>query len=212
MNTARTVSVALLVAAAAGRAAAQMPAQVSVLPPQSSAIVNLHGAAIAVLPDVNGDGIQDIAIGSLFGIGGVGRVYIYSGATGAVLRVLRSPTPESDGLYGNSISAVPDIDGDSVADIAVGAPGDSPGNSPRMCGRVYLYSGATGQYIGRLAPLSPEAFGEFGYSVAGLHDVNGDGRGDIAVGAPEDDYRRPGVHLLWRHQSPDPRAYLAVAA
>jgi len=181
------VAAGSLIAMMAGHAAGQMPAQVTILPPATPATVNLHGSTVAVLPDIDGDGVQDIAVGSLFASGNIGRVYVYSGATGQRIRVLSSPTSETDGLYSNSISAVPDVDGDGVADIAVGAPGDSPGNSPQMCGRVYLYSGATGRYLRRLAPLQPEAFGQFGHAVAGLRDVNDDGRGDIAVGAPEDD-------------------------
>ncbi len=33
-------------------------------------------------------------------------------------------------------------------------------------------------------PQAPEPFGDFGRAVAGLGDVNGDGRGEVAIGAP----------------------------
>jgi hypothetical protein len=176
---------ALLLTALAGAAAAQTP-QILRLRPLLPVHVSSHGAAIAVIPDLNGDGKPDIAVTSLFESEHIGRVYIYSGATGQTIRQLVSPNQELDNYYGTSIAAVPDANGDGIADIVVGAPADSPGNSPSQCGRAYLYSGATGQFILRFLPPSPQLLGEFGYAVAGLADLTGDGRGDVAIGAPDE--------------------------
>ena len=183
MLTPRQLTLAASVFAAGTSAFAQVP-QIRLLPPVTPAIVTYHGAAVAALPDVNGDGVADIAVSSLYAIGNIGRVYIYSGATGQIIRQLVSPNPETDSFYGQSISAVPDLNGDGIADIVVGAPMDSPGTSPQANGRVYIYSGATGQFIRRLIPPVQQYFGQFGNAVAGLRDIDGDGRGDIAVGAP----------------------------
>ena len=157
MLTPRHLTIAASLFAAGTSALAQVP-QIRLLPPVTPAIVTYHGAAVAALPDVNGDGVPDIAVSSLYAIGNIGRVYIYSGATGQIIRQLVSPNPEADSFYGQSISAVPDLNGDGVADIVVGAPMDSPGTSPQATGRVYIYSGATGQFILRLIPPSQQYF------------------------------------------------------
>ncbi len=151
-----------------------------------------YGGAVAGIPDVNGDGRGDFAVGAVRepGSGGAaraGRVYIYSGATQAVLRTLTSPNPEVDGGFGSSVSGIPDVNGDGRGDIVVGAPNEDPGASPADCGRAYIFSGATGALLRTLQSAGQEAGGHFGWSVAGLADVNGDGRGDVAVGAPDDD-------------------------
>ncbi|MBL9030998.1 MAG: FG-GAP repeat protein [Phycisphaerae bacterium] len=167
-------------------ATAQVPAPVTLSPPNPTA-VELHGSTVAPIADINGDGKPDIIVGSYFGSGNVGRVYIYSGATGQRIRQLGQPIVEVDGFFGYSLSGVSDVNGDGVPDVIVGAPNDSPGSSPAQCGRVYLYSGATGGFLRTLVPPRAEAFGNFGESVAGIQDLNGDGRGDVVVGFPHED-------------------------
>ncbi|MGE4197349.1 MAG: GC-type dockerin domain-anchored protein, partial [Phycisphaerales bacterium] len=69
---------------------------------------------------------------------------------------------------------VPDLDGDGVDDVIVAAANQIP------YGRVYVFSGATGERIHLLA--SPvNAMGEFGSAVVALSDGDGDGFGDFAV-------------------------------
>jgi hypothetical protein len=53
-------------------------------------------------------------------------------------------------------------------------------------GRAYIFSGRTGQRIKQLRSAGEQAHGFFGYSVGGIQDVDGDGRGDVVVGAPWD--------------------------
>jgi hypothetical protein len=172
------------VAAALLLAAIPAAGQLRNLPPPNNVGVSEHGATVAALPDINGDGIADIAVGGGASSGNSNRIFIYSGANGSLIRVLYPPYSEPSGYFGHSISAVPDTNGDGIPDIAVGAPNHAPGNSPSQAGRVYLYSGATGELLHRLIPAFPVEYGQFGYSVAGIADVNGDGRGDIVVGAP----------------------------
>lgn len=145
-------------------------------------------SAISGIPDVNGDGRGDIIIGAPSEApgaspNGAGRAYIYSGATGALLRILKSPGEELNGAFGYTVSGVPDLDGDGRGDVVIGAPYEDPGTSPTDCGRAYIYSGATGVLLRKLLPPVAEQFGNFGSFVAGIGDVNGDARGDVLVAA-----------------------------
>lgn len=154
------------------------------------------GYSVAAVPDVNGDGRPDIAVGApqvesddmwiVPGFGndeGPGRVHLFSGATGAFLRVLVCPSGEDKAGFGRSVSGVPDVNGDGRGDLVVGAPFDDPGSSPNDAGRAYLFSGATGQLLRKFLPPSNLEGTLFGWSVTGMPDVNGDGRGDVVVGS-----------------------------
>jgi hypothetical protein len=85
----------------------------------------------------------------------------------------------ASGSFGNSISSAGDVNGDGFDDIIVGAPGYSSGT-----GRAYIYFG--GLITNTIADvvLTGEAAGNsFGISVSAGGDVNGDGFGDVIVGA-----------------------------
>ncbi len=94
-----------------------------------------------------------------------------------------SPNEVDDGWFGHAVAGIPDLDGDGLDDVIVGAPGEDPAGFSEA-GRVYIYSGATGAIIRATSSPSDETNGHFGWSVAGLPDVNGDGLGDYIVGAP----------------------------
>ena len=152
--------------------------------PQSFAY---FGWSVAV-GDVNGDGAEDIATGAtnenVSGNTGQGRVYVFSGADHSMIFTLDTPSPQAAGYFGNSV-AVGDVNGDGKGDIAVGAYFENVGGNLDQ-GRAYVFSGADGSLLFTLDTTNPQAFGHFGYSVA-VGDVNGDGEGDIAVGAGAED-------------------------
>jgi hypothetical protein len=155
------------------------------------------GTVVASVPDVNGDGVDDVIVGA-FGqkvgaILGAGRVTIHSGANGAVLRTLVSPNKQTTGWFGGAVAGVPDLTGDGRGDVVVGAYNElgdgTPGNG---IGRVYVFNGATGQWLRTITSPNPEAGGGFGRSVLGLGDVTGDGRGDLVIsGYREDPFAAP---------------------
>ena len=84
-------------------------------------------------------------------------------------------------LLGAAVAACGDIDGDSIADLLVGAPGFAPAGLT-AAGEAKVFSGANGTLV-----LSRDGAGsaqQFGASVDEAGDLNGDGVADLLVGAP----------------------------
>ena len=145
------------------------------------------GQAVAGVPDVDGDGRGDLLIGARNEDGGAldaGRGYLFSGATGALLQTLVSPNPQADGRIGWSVSGVPDVDGDGRGDLLVGAVSEF--NESPVRGQAHVFSGATGELIRSHVSLSTSSGGDFAWSVAGVPDMDGDGRGDVLIGSVSD--------------------------
>ncbi len=153
---------------------------------------DFYGGSVSGVPDVNGDGRGEILVGSAQGADGApltnkpGRAYLYSGANGGLMRVFNSPGAEANGMFGDAVSGIPDVNGDGRGDVVIGAFEEDPGAHPDGCGRAYIFNGVTGALLWKLIPPTPENHGAFGDAVAGVADVNGDGRGDVIVGAPEE--------------------------
>lgn len=127
----------------------------------------------ANLGDLDGDGVTDFATTAPFygGDSAMGKIYVYSGQSGNLLN-------EAIGVEGNrfgySISAAGDVNNDGANDYIVG--GSGPAN------RIVVYSGAD-QTILHDQTTPAEAPENFGASVAGAGDVDGDGHADLFVGA-----------------------------
>lgn len=137
------------------------------------------GAALAGLGDIDADGRADFAIAAPGRAASgadpavPGRVFIYSGATGALLRTLSG---EAHG-FGHALLAAGDQNGDDIPDLLVGSPFAND-----EAGRALLYSGADGSLLRTLDGVA--AGDRFGWSLALVRDQNTDGRGDFAIGAP----------------------------
>ena len=106
------------------------------------------GKALADPGDLNGDGVADLVVGAPgYAVGGSnnkGRVFAFSGATGAVLWTADG-VPLS-GAFGKVVGATADVTGDGVPDLVVGDPGW--GGSSTGLGRVVFVNGATGTLVG----------------------------------------------------------------
>ncbi len=144
-----------------------------------AATTSEFGAEIANAGDVDGDGVDDLMVGepyySLTGNGPYeGRVYIISGATQAVIR------SHSGNGGGDVLAGAGDANLDGYADYAIGSPSYSS-NGHFWNGELVVYSGVDGSV---LWTIEGDAWVELlGFSVAGIDDVDGDGRRDLLVGS-----------------------------
>jgi hypothetical protein len=136
---------------------------------------NVFGISVAVIGDVNSDGRKDFAVGA----SQYEAVFVYSGANGQLLYKLEDETPSVN--FGHAVGGIEDKDGDGIPEVVVSAV--SYPNQSYASGRVYVYSGASAKL---LFHIDGEVRGDqFGWSVAGLSDINGDGFQELMVGAPK---------------------------
>jgi hypothetical protein len=142
---------------------------------------DLFGTAVAGLTDLDGDGYPEVAVGARnAGPAQRGRVDVYSGKTGSLLRQFE-PGPTGAELGGFFVSSAGDVDKDGVNDIYAGDYGDTPDDAGGTGGHAYVWSGKTGTILHDLPAQTPaEGFG-IGRGAAG--DVDYDGYGDLVIGA-----------------------------
>eukprot|EP01129_Flabellula_baltica_P001508 TRINITY_DN1143_c0_g1_i1.p1 TRINITY_DN1143_c0_g1~~TRINITY_DN1143_c0_g1_i1.p1 ORF type:complete len:443 (+),score=83.73 TRINITY_DN1143_c0_g1_i1:98-1426(+) len=107
--------------------------------------------------------------------------------------------------YGGSVCEIGDIDGDGVVDLVVGAHNSNPGLDRTGC--VYLHfmnENGTVRETQRIPHAGMEillnVYANFGYSVACVPDLNGDGVKDLIVGAPGQ-YERGAAYVLFLNTS-----------
>jgi len=147
--------------------------------------------AVGAAGDVDGDGHDDVVVGSVSGANDWGgSVTVHSGLDGSVLF---SVVGEPGDSLGGSVDGAGDLDGDGVPDVVAGAELDgntfvNPGFPPFLppfedkdrAGAIRAFSGVDGT---ELFEVVGDGFDELlGYTVSAAGDVDGDGHGDVIGG------------------------------
>ncbi len=155
-------------------------------PVYSTVVIALDGAydghvlgwALAAA-DLDGDGDDELIVG------GNTQVQVHAGGTGGPSSTATTTlTGATNTGFGLGLGAG-DLDDDGYDDLFVGAPDDSSGR-----GTVFAYHGsAAGIPTTATRSTTGQASGDrFGSTIAAGADFDGDGFGDLAIGAPSRDH------------------------
>ncbi len=163
------------------------------------------GKAIAVIGDIDGDAVQEIAIGAPGAAINTGSVYIVKGSATGTVNLDSAPATlmvriDGGGIFnrfGASIAALNDIDADGKRDFAVGAPmADVTSGTGQnvLSGKAYVFKGKDITSSATLA--SGTAFSgkvkdqAYGASLAATAS------GQLAIGAPRSNADTGGVDMV----------------
>uniref|UniRef100_A0A182QF12 Integrin alpha-2 domain-containing protein n=1 Tax=Anopheles farauti TaxID=69004 RepID=A0A182QF12_9DIPT len=165
-----------------------------------------------VAADVNGDGLLDLIVGApnYFNRTDGGAVYVYLNRGNSFNQQYdQRLTGRLESRFGTSIANCGDLNHDGVEDVAIGAPYESAG-----AGSVYIHFGTK---EGALSPepvqtldpveLFPAGVRTFGCSLAGGHDLDGNGYPDLIVGSYGSDrvvglFARPIINIRTYEEQP----------
>jgi hypothetical protein len=149
------------------------------------------GSSVASAGDVNGDGFSDVIVGAPIyddtnANEGVAFIY-YGNAAGTMTTpvCMLDDADQNDASFGSSVAPAGDVNGDGYSDVIIGAYYITDGANAQE-GRAFVYHGSAAGLSaspGNMPDDADQASANFGVSVAGAGDVNGDGFSDVIIGA-----------------------------
>ena len=169
MKNARMIATLTVVLAAAGAKSAGQELEWSTGGDQDQGLL---GASVVAIPDVNGDGRDDVVAGEP----GAARLQFLSGRNGRSLYDAQFGAA-ADG-FGSRVVLVDDADGDGVSDLVASAPGYT--STLPSQGALVLVSGADGSIL--TSVVGNASIGLLGRSLAAVADIDGDGLRDVIAG------------------------------
>lgn len=138
---------------------------------------------LVVVPDLNGDGFYDVALGTVWGSR---KVYAISGKNGSV--IWQYDTHQyGQGGWVYEVSYAPDLNGDGKVEILAATGNDAYNTGPK---RVFMFSGATGDILWQ------RDLGYSVFSVRAVGDINNDGYPEVAAGTADGGSYAYWVYLL----------------
>ncbi len=149
------------------------------------------GQSVATAGDVNGDGYGDLVVGATGDARGArigaGRASVFYGSATGVESV---PAWVLEGVsaldrFGSSVASAGDVNRDGFGDLVIGAKGARHGGRFEAGSASVFHGSASG--VNRVPTTVLEGVEEserLGHSVASAGDLNGDGFGDLVIGAP----------------------------
>jgi FG-GAP repeat protein len=163
-----------------------------------------YGSAVENIGDLDGDGVDDIAIGAFYDdAGGTdrGAVHIHfmniDGSVKSTVEInhltINGPVLSDGDRYGYAIANLNDLNNDGVQDITVGSYRDDTGGTDQ--GAVYIHFMNTDGSIDSTVKINDSTINGptlsdgdlYGISIENLGDLNNDSVEDIMVGATGDD-------------------------
>jgi hypothetical protein len=193
---------------------------VSDSPPDTMLAANDFGAdfgdRVAGAGDVNGDGYDDVIVGSPNFGGGTATLYLGSAAgipdsleyySPTAIQIGPDPGVPSNAFpyFGWSVAGAGDVNGDGYDDVIVGAPYYTDGEQNEGAAFVVLggangiAAGATESAWARLE--SGQALDFFGIGVGSAGDVNGDGLSDVIAAVASYGEADEGAALIYHGEA-----------
>lgn len=150
------------------------------------------GRLVQPLGDVNGDGLPELAI-PRERLGDPRRIEVWSTGTWTLLYTILPPSSGSAQAFGAYLGRIQDLTGDGVDELATC---DVPFGTFGQGFRAWVFDGVDGSLVHEFGP----ELGDFGVALGSPGDLDGDGLGEVMIGAPDmpDGIEVPGAVFVYR--------------